>query len=253
MTSRKHPPPEHPPPESPPPVIGHRGAAGHAPENTLAGIRRAHALGVGWVEVDVKLTKDGIPILMHDDTLQRTTSCKGAVAARTLAELIDCDTGAWFQPPFAGEAIPTLAELVAALDELNMGLNLEIKPCPGRERETGRVIGEMFPALWPANLPAPVVSSFSRDALQAYIGAAPATARALIVNRLPADWREAATQMGLSAMHCNAKHIKRGLVTEMVAAGLQVRCYTVNDAALARKLFDWGVQSVFTDFPDRMA
>lgn len=236
----------------PPRIIGHRGAAGHAPENTLAGVRAAHGFGATWVEVDVKLTWDGVPILMHDATLQRTTGCKGAVARMAAAELAGCDAGAWFSTEFEGEPIPTLADLVELLADLSMGLNLEIKPCPGREEETGRAVAEVFPALWPAALPAPVVSSFSVDALAAYAAVAPAMERALIVNNLPTDWAAIAGRLGLKAMHCDAKRLKRHQVADIQAGGLAVRCYTVNDGNMAERLFGWGVESVISDFPDRM-
>jgi glycerophosphoryl diester phosphodiesterase len=238
--------------KSPPTIIGHRGAAGHAPENTLAGMRRAHQLGATWVEIDVKLTKDGVPILMHDATLARTTNCRGAVADMTAADLGGCDAGGWFAKEFAGEAIPTLAALVELLDELSMGLNLEIKPCPGREAETGRVVAEVFPGLWPDRLPAPVISSFSVDALAAYAAVAPAMERALIVHGLPDDWSAIAARLGLKAMHCDAKRLKHHQVDEMISAGLAVRCYTVNDKDVAKRLLEWGIESVISDYPDRM-
>jgi glycerophosphoryl diester phosphodiesterase len=235
-----------------PKIIGHRGAAGHAPENTLASMRRAHQLGATWVEIDVKLTKDDVPILMHDATLARTTSCRGTVADMTWAELAGCDAGGWFAGEFAGEPIPTLAALVELLNELSMGLNLEIKPCPGREAETGRVVAEVFPGLWPAHLPAPVISSFSIDALAAYAAVAPGMERALIVHGLPDDWAAIATRLGLKAMHCDAKRLKRHQAADMLAAGLAVRCYTVNDRDVAKRLFEWGIESVISDYPDRM-
>src|SRR5207249_5332732 len=86
-----------------PPVIGHRGAAAYAPENTLAGLRRAKALGCAWVEFDVRLTGDGALVLCHDPRLDRTTSGSGLVSATSLAAIRECDAGSWFDPSFAGE------------------------------------------------------------------------------------------------------------------------------------------------------
>ncbi len=235
-----------------PPVIGHRGAAGHAPENTLASVRRARALGATWVEVDVKLTRDGVPVLFHDDDLKRTTDGQGPVAAHTLAELAERDAGSWYGAQFAGEPIPTLEGLVAVLDELGMGLNLELKPCPGRARETGHLVGRAFARMWPTRLPAAVISSFQADALAACAEAAPELARAFLVHRLPADWAAVAAGLGAAAIHCDVKYLKHHEVAEILAAGLAVRCYTVNDGTMATRLFGWGVQSVITDFPDRM-
>src|SRR5712692_9179692 len=110
-----------------PRVIGHRGAAASAPENTLAGLRRAKALGCAWVEFDVRLTGDGALVLCHDPSLDRTTSGTGAVSAQSLAAIRDCDAGSWFAPAFAGERVPTLEEVLLLAAELDLGTNIEIK------------------------------------------------------------------------------------------------------------------------------
>lgn len=114
------------PPPVLPPVIGHRGAAGHAPENTLASLEKAAALGVRWVEFDVKLTADAMVILFHDETLSRTTDGKGALADKKWADLRPLDAGGWFGPEFAGEHVPSLEEAVAALARLGLGAVVEI-------------------------------------------------------------------------------------------------------------------------------
>ena len=124
------------------PVIGHRGAAAAAPENTLASLRKAKELGASWVEFDVKLTRDGVPILMHDERLERTTNGRGEVAQATLAELQELDAGGWFGPAFRGERVPTFEAALGLCAELGLGINVEIKPCPGREAETARVAVE---------------------------------------------------------------------------------------------------------------
>src|SRR5215472_12885505 len=115
-----------------PRIIGHRGAKATAPENTLAGIRQARREGAAWVEFDVKLTADGHPILMHDDTLERTTDGQGPVAAARLADIRRLDAGSKFGPAWQGERVPLLSEALSVLAELDMGFNLEIKPCKGR-------------------------------------------------------------------------------------------------------------------------
>jgi len=162
----------------PPPVIGHRGAAGHAPENTLASIATAAALGATWVEFDVKLTRDGVAVLFHDDALERTTNGTGKVADTTLAEIKALDAGGWYQKRFAGEAVPTLEEAMATLARLNLGANVELKPSPGREAETARTVAGLLKTAWPARLPAPVISSFAPEALAAFAEAAPQFPRA---------------------------------------------------------------------------
>jgi glycerophosphoryl diester phosphodiesterase len=239
-------------PLQPPNIIGHRGAAGHAPENTLSSVQKAFDLGVTWVEADVKLSRDGIPVLFHDDRLDRTTDGNGTVAQKTLDELKRLDAGRWFDPAFTGESIPTLEELVARLTELQMGLILELKPSRGQEAETGRIVAEMFQDLWLAELPAPVISSFKPAALAAFAEVAPDMARALLVHKLPPDWRRRAEELGAVAIHCDVNDIKRHEVAAILEAGFTVRCYTVNENDEAARLLLWGVQSVFTDFPDRI-
>jgi glycerophosphoryl diester phosphodiesterase len=144
-----------------PPVIGHRGAAAAAPENTLASLRKAHELGARWVEFDVKLSRDRRPILAHDERLNRTTNGRGRFADQTLAEIAKLDAGSWFGPAFAGERVPTFEDALALCGELGLGVNVEIKPCPGRERETARVVAETLLDHWPATRPTPLISSFA--------------------------------------------------------------------------------------------
>jgi len=235
-----------------PRLIGHRGAAGHAPENTLVSMQKAFDLGARWVEVDVKLSADGASVLMHDATLERTTDGHGRVADVTLAEIKRLDAGCWFDVRFAGERVPTLAELVAFLHERGMGLNLELKPTPGQERETGRDVARDFQKLWPAELPAPVISSFRPEALQAFGEVAPAFERALLVPCLVGDWRELAEIAGAGSMHCGWRHLRRRDVDEMRGVGYPVRVYTVNDRETAEKLYRWGVETVISDYPERL-
>ena len=235
-----------------PKVIGHRGAAGHAPENTVAAIEKAAALGARWVEFDVKLTRDGELILFHDDTLERTTDGKGKVDETTLADIRRLDAGKWYQARFAGARVPTLDEAMEALARLGLGANVEIKPCPGRERETGEATARALRARWPGRLPAPVLSSFRAEALAAAQSAAPEFPRALLVREVSDEWRSQAEALGATAVHCNHQFIDRHRILALKGAGYAVRCYTVNDVRTATQLFAWGVESVFTDYPDRI-
>ncbi len=235
-----------------PRVIGHRGAAGHAPENTLVSIQKAFELGVRWVEVDVKLSSDGVPVLMHDDRLERTTNGTGPAGEASLADLERLDAGRWFGAEFAGEHVPTLAEVVGLLAELGMGLNLELKPSPRREVETGRVVGSVFRELWGPGLQPPVISSFVPASLTAFADEAPEFERAMLFGKLPSDWLAQVQAVGARAVHCGVKHIKRHDVAEIHAQDLPVRCYTVNDSDTAARLFHWGIKAVFSDYPERV-
>jgi len=235
-----------------PRVIGHRGAAGHAPENTLASFEAAAALGVRWVEFDVRLTGDGALVVFHDETLERTTDGKGRVGTTTLAAIRQLDAGAWFGRKFAGERVPALEDALAALQRLDLGANIEIKADTGREAETGGAVARALRAAWPATLPAPLVSSFNAAALKAAGDAAPEFPRALLVIKLAADWRRQAEALACVAVHCRENELTPALARQVLDRGYGLRCFTVNERARAETLFKWGVESVFSDYPDRL-
>lgn len=236
-----------------PRIIGHRGAAATAPENTLAGIRQAKREGAGWVEFDVKLSADGHAILMHDDTLDRTTTGTGPVRAATLDQIQALDAGVRFGAAWAGEKVPTLAEALALLSELGMGFNLEIKPCPGREEETARTAMAEVLRGWPPGGPAPVISSFSAAALAAAKLAAPALVRGYLVKRLPPTWRSEVERLGCSVVHLGWRGLARAEVQAVKAAGLPLVVWTVNERPRAEELLRWGADSLISDCPARLA
>jgi glycerophosphoryl diester phosphodiesterase len=234
-----------------PTIIGHRGARTNAPENTLAGLRRAHQEGATWVEFDVKLTKDGIPILIHDETLERTTNGRGPVRDLPLAaiKLVDAGCPQVFGGRFKGERIPTLEESLALLRELGMGFNIEIKPCPGLERETSRLALAVVQRVWPAQAPVPVVSSFKRASLEAARDVAPEMPRGYLAERLEPGWLDAAKALGCATIHPGFAHLTAPQVREAHAAGCPVLVWTVNDTARAVELRRWGVDSLISDVP----
>ncbi|MBI3452156.1 MAG: glycerophosphodiester phosphodiesterase [Rhodospirillales bacterium] len=236
-----------------PRIIGHRGAKASAPENTLASIRQAKTEGAGWVEFDVKLTADGEAVLIHDETLDRTTDGCGKVRERTLADIRALDAGGWFSPRFAGERVPTLAEALALMAELGLGFNLEIKPCPGREAETARVAVAAIARYWPASLPAPIVSSFQIEALRAARDAAPHVMRGYIVEKLSANWRTEAESLGCRSIHPSWRGLDEATARAIKTAGLALLVWTVNKPDVARRLLDWGADSLITDAPAALA
>ena len=230
-----------------PRVIGHRGAAAVAPENTLASLRRAKELGAAWVEFDVKLTRDGAAVLMHDESLERTTDGQGEIALTTLAELQKLDAGAWFDPAFAGERVPTFADALALCGELGLGINVEIKPCPGREAETARVAVETLIELWPEDRPVPLISSFAPVCLAVARDLAPAVPRGFLADRLPARWQQQLDAYGCSTLHLNDRRTSQQQRAAVLAAGVPLVLYTVNDPGRARELLEAGVAALFTD------
>jgi len=234
---------------NPPRIIGHRGAKAVTPENTLVAFRRAQADGASWVEFDAKLTKDGHVVVMHDATLERTTDGKGNVADHTLAELRKLDAGGWFGAAFKGERIPTLVESMALFEELGMGFNIEVKPCPGREAETARACCELIDRHWPKTAPVPVLSSFKRASLEAARDAAPHIPRGYLAEELGKTWRADVEALGCVAVHPGWKLLTRQQVRDIKEAGLKTLVWTVNEPERARELVAWGVDSIITDDP----
>jgi glycerophosphoryl diester phosphodiesterase len=236
----------HPRPDVPP-LIAHRGLSAAAPENTLPAFEAAAAAGFTWVEFDVMLSADGVAMVIHDESLKRTTGAKGRVAETTAAALQRLDAGAWFAPAFAGARIPTLAEALDALARLALGANVEIKPAEGHAEQTGRTVAAQLAAEWPKGLPPPVVSSFSDAALRAAHATHPAHDYAPLFDRIPDDWAATMQRVGANALHCNARRLTQRRAAEATACGAAVRCYTVNDADEAARLQQLGVATLFCD------
>ncbi len=232
-----------------PRVIGHRGAAACAPENTLAGFRKAKALGCRWVEFDVRLTADGRPVLLHDNRLERTTDGRGRVSALSLAAVRRHDAGRWFHSSFAGERVPTLEQALMLLAELGLGANVELKAARGNEAATGALVADSLARTWsadPANL---LISSFQRGALAAARVGAPHIARGILFRRIPKNWRSIAAGLGCTTIHADQQWLRAAVLSEIRRAGYPFLAYTVNDPERAKTLFAWGVRSVFSDVP----
>lgn len=229
-----------------PHIIAHRGSPKAAPENTLASFRQAAREGAKWVEFDVVLTADERPVIFHDDALDRTTDGAGLVGDTPFDILRDLDAGSWFSRAFAGELIPTLEEALDLFAELGLGFNMEIKPAPGRERETAAVALAAARA-WDG--PVPLISSFSRTAVAAAKETRPDWPRGILFDRVAEDWRETADKLEVVSVGANHRHLSREIVAAVHDTGRKVTAYTVNDEARARLLFSWGVDALFTDVP----
>jgi glycerophosphoryl diester phosphodiesterase len=232
-----------------PAVVGHRGAAAAAPENTLESLRLAAEQGAAMVEFDVKLTADGALILMHDEELDRTTTGHGAVATTVLADIRGLDAGGWFADAWRGARVPTLDETVGLLEKCGLNANIEIKPCPGREVETAAAVVACLRQSWPKGRPWPLLSSFARDSLAVARDAAPEIPRGLLLWGKPADWSAAARSLDCASVHCAAEDMTPEWAAEIGRLGYGLAVYTVNDVALAARLRRWGVDSIITDDP----
>ena len=229
-----------------PRVFAHRCGGALAPENTLAGLRVAQALGFRAVEFDVMLSADGSPWLIHDETLERTTSGVGRVCDASDAVLQLIDAGSRLHRAFAGEPLPTFAAAAARCLELGLMANVEIKPAVGFEAITGEVVARQLVDLW-QGAALPLVSSFSEVALAAARRVSAQLPIGQLWDRPPADWQQRLAALDGYSLHCSAAEVDDALLTEAKAAGVPVLCWTVNSPQVADALFARGVTSVFAD------
>ncbi|MCG9096720.1 glycerophosphodiester phosphodiesterase [Laribacter hongkongensis] len=237
-----------------PDLLAHRGGGRLAPENTLSALVAGTLFGCRMAEFDVRLSHDNVPFLLHDDTLERTTNGEGPAAGQDWQQLARLDAGSWFDPRFAGEELPRLADAARVCREHGLAANVEIKPCPGREAETGRIVATECARGWQRAAVPPLLSSFSPEALLAARAAAPQLNLGwLIEGTLPADWLAQARTLGVMALHLEHALVDAPLVGAAHTAGLAVLAWTVNDLATARRLRTLGVDALCTDAPDELA
>lgn len=229
-----------------PRIIAHRCGGALAPENTLAGLRLAARLGCGGVEFDAMLAADGVPILIHDETLERTTTGRGRVADMSSAHLARLDAGGRHHPAFAAEPVPTLDQALRLCAALGLWANVEIKPAAGQEAATGQAVARHAAAATGKLL----LSSFSSVALRAAADEAVQLQRAMLFEAIPADWRERLMETGARALHSAARALTVEALQAVRDAGFPLACYTVNRRDEAERLFAMGVSAVFTDRPD---
>ncbi|MDX2220893.1 MAG: glycerophosphodiester phosphodiesterase [Burkholderiales bacterium] len=235
-----------------PKFFAHRGGGTLAPENTLAAMRTGHQHGYQAVEFDVKLSADGVAILMHDATLGRTSTGLGDVRDLAYDELARQDAGSWHSPQFAGERIPRFTEVAMWLQAQDMLANVEIKPCFGREVETGHLVGNLCRDLWLGQRVQPLVSSFSQEALTAARQVAPGLVLGFLVKDFQPEHVAVLESLKCMSLHCHHAKVAPSMIEMLHGLGYRLMVYTVNDADRAHELLSWGVDGIFTDSLDDM-
>ncbi len=231
--------------------IAHRGAGKLAPENTLAALRLGAARGWRMAECDVKLSSDGVPFLLHDDTLDRTTTGHGPAATRAWSELSRLDAGSWQGPARAGERLPSLDEVAAWCRESGHLLNIEIKPSPGQERRTGEVVAAQAERLWQAAATPPLLTSFQVASLEAAGKTAPHLPRGLLRDGSAQGAVIQACALGCVALVCHHPLWNAQLVAHARGAGLRCLAYTVNEEAQVSRLLALGLDGLISDRIDQ--
>ncbi len=233
--------------------FAHRGAGKLAPENTLAAFRVGAGHGYRAFECDVKLSADGVPFLLHDSTLQRTTSGHGPAAALSWQTLSMLDAGAWHSRAFAGEPPPSFESIARFCLANGFALDVEIKPSPGAEVETGRVVAAAAAALWRGRATPPLLSSFEPASLAAALDVAPGLPRGMLLETLRAGWLDEARALRCAAVVTNYSLIDAATLAAIHSAGMRAMVYTVNDPAAVQRLERLGIDGIVTDAVDRFS
>ncbi len=232
------------------PVIGHRGIASLAPENTLAGIQKAADAGMDWIEMDVTLLADGAAVMFHDAQLQRTTSSKGYIHKISTEEAQALDAGSWFSSEFSGEKVPLLEEALTLIKQTGMSLNLELKT---NRCNPEQLANQSFQTIRNTQFPTEqlLISSFCHQSLTYYRQRCDHLLGCLF-QRLPKNWQHQAESLKAVSIHVNAKTLNEQQARLIKAEGYELYCYTVNSSAQALILKQWGVDGFFSDKPQTL-
>jgi glycerophosphoryl diester phosphodiesterase len=229
-------------------VIAHRGASGHAPENTLAAFKRAIALGATFIETDLQLSRDTRFLAIHDDTVNRTTNGHGKVHDLTLAELRRLDAGSWFGSEFTGERVPTLEEILEFAKKHDVVFYLELKPTGSWGGEHA-LIGALRSS---GEIARTIVISFDASILQTLRKIEPTLMTGLLFDGQLETPLARATEIGARQLAVRGDLVTPALLAEAKKRDLQVVCWTVNQPAHMRLLIEAGVSGIMSDYPDRL-
>ena len=247
-----------------PRVLAHRGGGTLAPENTIAAIKVGLTYGFRGVEFDAMLAADQVPVLMHDPTLERTGRVSAAISELAATQLERTDVGGWHSARFAGETVPTLERTLRFCRDHDIWPNIEIKPSPGQEADTGAAVARITYTMY-ADLireggarakqvdpRVPLLSSFAPEALIAARKAQANLPLGWLVDRVPPDWQSTLARLDCVCLHTNHTYLTAQQVIAVKTAGVWLFCYTVNSPQRARNLLGWGVDAVCTDAIDQI-
>jgi glycerophosphoryl diester phosphodiesterase len=231
-----------------PAVVGHRGAMGTSPENTLGSFARAVKLGADWIELDVHLSRDGVPVVIHDDSLARTTSGRGAVASRTAAQLTKLDAGSWFGDAWAAERVPTLEQTLTWADGAGVGVEIELKNCP--IDAPGVEVAVVDALTRTGMLDRAMVIGFDHALVKRVKLLSKRILTGILYACRPVDELEMARRAKADVLLPHWSFVTEAGVAAAHGAGLAVAPWTTSERAVVRALLDAGVDAITTDHPD---
>ncbi len=229
-------------------VIAHRGASGHAPENTLAAFKKAVALGATFIETDLHLSRDAHFVAIHDATANRTTNGQGAVHDLTLAELRRLDAGSWFGSEFAGERIPILEELLEFSKKNDVVFYMELKP-DGTWGGEHALVGALRES---GEIPRTVVICFDPGVVLNLRKIEPTLMTGLLYDGQVENPIDKAVEIGARQLVVRGDLVTPAMIAQAQKKDLQVVCWTVNHPAHMRMLMAAGVDGIMSDYPDRL-
>lgn len=229
-------------------TIAHRGASGHAPENTLAAFKKAVAMGATFIETDLQLSRDARFVAIHDATVNRTTNGRGAVHDMTLTELRRLDAGSWFGSEFAGERVPTLEEILEFSKKHDVVFYLELKPGATWGGEHA-LIGALRES---GEIPRAVVISFDPAIVLNLRKVEPTLMSGLLYDGQLENPLAKAVEVGARQLAVRGDLVTPAMIAEARKRDLQVVCWTVNHPAHMRMLMAAGVDGIMSDYPDRL-
>ncbi|KMV32248.1 glycerophosphodiester phosphodiesterase [Photobacterium swingsii] len=236
-------------------ISGHRGARALAPENTLAGIKKAAECGTTWVEMDVQLSADRVPVMIHDKTVNRCTNGRGSVGKMSLETLKQLDANAKFSGAdkdlYSEEQIPTLEEALLLCEQLGITMNLEIKI--HRKTEVLPLVEQIVKTVKQLNFPLDklVFSSFDLGVLTYCKTLYPEVRRGLITSKNKRNMMRKAQELSLYSIHYDQSKLTENMATKIKAAGLQLHIWTMNEPDKAAMFRSWGVDNIITDYPNQ--
>ncbi|WGV98413.1 glycerophosphodiester phosphodiesterase family protein [Vibrio sp. YMD68] len=233
-------------------IVGHRGAAALAPENTLSGINVAADVGIQWVELDTQLTADGVPVIFHDEGLDRCTNGVGNVEEHTLEQLKKLDAGSWFSSSFVNERIPTLEEALKTCIERNVSMNLEIKI--HHERQVEPLVKRVVDVIHSVNFPFHnlLISSFSKSALKECQRRIPDVRRGYITEETSTDYLQEIQALDLYSVHVDQNVLTQAMAQSILTLNYELNIWTLNDPTKAQTFTNMGVTNIITDHPDAL-